>query len=277
MRALRKLLSEYAVIVVTGGSSGIGKAFIEHARKLNPEVVICNLSRRVPDGFLGQLNARHVPSDLSSSEALAGAADEIISFLKTEAPKGKLMLVNNSGFGGYGVSDELGREHQLEMIDLNVRAVVDLTARLLPELRARGGAVLSVASTAAFQPTAYLAAYGATKAFVLNWSLALREELRGTGVHALAVCPGPTSTEFFKRAGLKQGSVSDNFGQTSEQVVDETLRALAKGRALVVCGWKNRLMTTVVACMPKPWAAFLGAVVLRRYRLSRVGAAEGAA
>ncbi len=274
MRALREVLSKYSVIIVTGGSSGIGKACIEHVTRLNPEVIICNLSRRRPEGFLSQLKLRHVPVDLSSETALAGAAEEVISFLRHAAPQGKAMLVNNSGFGGYGRVDEVPREHQLGMIDVNVRAVVDLTARLLPELKRRGGAVVNIASTAAFQPTPYLATYGATKAFLLHWSLALNEDLRGSGVRALAVCPGPTATEFFKRAGLKQGAVSDRWGQTCDEVVLEMLHALARGRGQVVCGWANWMMAAVAARVPKPWAARIGAVVLAKFRLSKV-AAEG--
>ncbi len=156
------------------------------------------------------------------------------------------------------------------MIDVNVRAVVDLTARLLPVLRERGGAVVNIASTAAFQPTAHMATYGATKAFVLHWSLALNEELRGSGVRALAVCPGPTATEFFKRAGLKQGAVSDRWGQTVDDVVNESLRALAKGRAQVVCGWGNWFLTVVASRLPKPLAARIGAAVLVKFRASKV-------
>jgi hypothetical protein len=273
MRASLEMLSEYAVIIVTGGSSGIGKAFIEHVWKLKPEVVICNLSRRVPDIFQGQLNARQVSVDLADARALAGAAEEVLVYLRDGAPQGKVMLINNSGFGGYGRVDELGREHQLEMIDVNVRAVVDLTARLLPALRERGGAVVNIASTAAFQPTAYMATYGATKAFFLHWSLALNEELRGSGVRALAVCPGPTATEFFKRAGMKQGAVSDRWGQTAEDVVQESLAALAQGREQVVCGWFNWLMAAVASRLPKPLAARVGAAVLLKFRASRVEAA----
>lgn len=269
MHALRNMLSEYAVIIVTGGSSGIGKSFIEHAWKLRPGLIICNLSRRVPPSFKGQLNARHFAVDLSDSSALERASVEILVFLRDAAPPGKLMLINNSGFGGYGRVDELDRGHQLEMIDVNVRAVVDLTARLLPILKARGGSVLNIASIASFQPTAYMATYGATKAFLLHWSLALGEDLRGSGVQVLAVCPGPTATEFFKRAGLKQGAVSDRWGQTSDQVVLEAWQALARSRAQVVCGWVNWLLTAVASRLPKPWAARTGARVLAKYRLSR--------
>ena len=275
MRALREMLSEYSVIIVTGGSSGIGKAFIEHVGKLNSEVVICNLSRRTPDTFSGQLKARQVTVDLSDPVALGNAAEEVSVFLRREAAPGKAMLINNSGFGGYGRVGELGRNHQLEMIDVNVRAAVDLTARLLPALRERGGAVVNIASTAAFQPTAHMATYGATKAFFLHWSLALNEELRGSGVRALAVCPGPTATDFFKRAGLKQGAVGDRWGQTADQVVEESLRALARGRAQVVCGWANWFMAAVASRLPKPLAARIGAALLVKFRASKVAAAGG--
>jgi len=266
------MLSEYSVIIVTGGSSGIGKAFVEHVWKLNPEVVICNLSRRVPDNFTGQLKARQVTVDLADEAALGRAAEEVLGHVRVARAEGKVMLVNNSGFGGYGRVDELGRNHQLEMVDVNVRAVVDLTARLLPMLRERGGAVVNIASTAAFQPTAHMATYGATKAFFLHWSLALNEELRGSGVRALAVCPGPTATEFFRRAGLKQGAVSDRWGQTADQVVAEALRALARGRAQVVCGWGNWLLSTVASRLPKPLAARVGAALLAKFRASKVAA-----
>ena len=266
------MLSEYSVIVVTGGSSGIGKAFIEHVWKLNPDVVICNLSRRTPELFAGKLKARQMAVDLADAAALGRAAEAVLAEVAEAAPRGRVMLINNSGFGGYGRVEELGREHQLEMIDVNVRAVVDLTARLLPLLRARGGAVVNIASTAAFQPTAHMATYGATKAFFLHWSLALNEELRGSGVRALAVCPGPTATEFFKRAGLRQGAVSGRWGQTAEEVAGEALRALARGRAQVVCGWGNWLLATIASRLPKPIAARAGAALLVKFRASRVEA-----
>jgi short-subunit dehydrogenase len=137
-------------------------------------------------------------------------------------------------------------------------------------LKQRGGAIVTVASTAAFQPTPYLAAYGATKAFVLHWSLALNEELRGTNLRTLAVCPGPTSTEFFRRAGLKQGAVAAKHGQTTDEVVQEALEALAGGRAQVVTGWRNKLMTAVSSKLPKPWVTRISAKVLKRWRLSKV-------
>lgn len=272
MSSLSEEVSRYAAVVVTGGSSGIGKSFIERVATVRPGMLICNLSRRVPDINLSQLNMRHVPCDLSRHEEVSAGAATLLNILNNEAPAGPVLLVNNSGFGAYGVFPEPDLGHQLEMIDVNVRAVVALTGLLLPCLKTRGGVVMTVASTAAFQPTPFLAAYGATKAFVLHWSLALNEELRGTGLRTLAVCPGPTSTEFFRRAGLKQGSVADSLGQTTEEVVDEALKALAVGKAQVVTGWKNKVLTAVSSKVPKPLVTRISAKILARWRLSKVSA-----
>jgi short-subunit dehydrogenase len=195
---------------------------------------------------------------------------EVRDFLGREAPAGRILVINNSGFGIYGRFPDPGAAEQLEMIAVNVRAVVQITGELLPLLKVRGGAVITVASTAAFQPTPYLSTYGATKAFVLHWSMALNEELRGTGVRALAVCPGPTSTDFFKRAGLSEGSVPNMFGETSETVVMASLRALAAGRSMVVSGWKNKLMTSAVSLVPKRLVARLAGVALAHFRMKQV-------
>lgn len=270
MSSPREEVMKYSAVIVTGGSSGIGKSFIEHVAKLHPGVFICNLSRRDPNMNLSQLKLSHVPCDLAKQGGPSDGAAAVLSLLNRHAPAGPVLLINNSGFGAYGVFPEPNLGHQLEMLDVNVRAVVELTGRLLPLLKSRTGAVITVASTAAFQPTPYLAAYGASKAFVLHWSLALNEELRGTGVRTLAVCPGPTATEFFRRAGLKQGSVTDSPGQTTDEVVTESLRALARGKAQVVTGWKNKVLAALSSKLPKPLAARISAKILARWRLSKV-------
>lgn len=191
-------------------------------------------------------------------------------FLEREIPTGRVLLLNNSGFGAYGYFPEPGVKELTEMIDVNVRAVVELTGRLLPLIKRRGGVIVTVASTAAFQPTAYMAAYGATKAFVQHWSLALNEELRGSGVRTLALCPGPTATEFFRRAGLAEGSVADALSMTCDEVVTAMLKAIAAGRSQVVPGWKNKVSTFLVSKLPKPLAARIAAVVLARFRMKKV-------
>ncbi len=267
MASVDNMLQRFSAVVVTGGSSGIGKSFIEHIGRVHPGVPICNLSRRAPAQTVPGLNLRHIPCDLADRGAVGPAAAEVLAFLHERGSTGPVLLVNNSGFGAYGRFPEPAAADLLAMIDVNVAAVIALTAALLPLLRTRGGAIVTVASTAAFQPTAYLATYGATKAFVLHWSLGLNEELRGTGVQALAVCPGPTDTAFFKRAGLNSESLPGGAGQTADAVVREALAALAAGRAMVVTGWRNRVLAGISSSLPKPLAAWVAARVLARYRL----------
>lgn len=156
------------------------------------------------------------------------------------------------------------------MIDVNIRGLVHLTGLLLPVIRQRGGAIVNMSSTAAFQPTPFAATYGATKAFVLHWSLALGEELRGTGVQVLAVCPGPTDTAFFRTAGLAEGSVSPALSMTPQAVIEQAMRALGRGRAEIVTGWKNRLYAFAGSKAPKSLAARISAKLLARFRLQKV-------
>lgn len=264
------MLRNFSAVIVTGGSSGIGKSFIELMARMVPGLPICNLSRRSPDITGDKLNLRHVPCDLKAFSEIERVLPELEDFLNSAPSRGPILLLNNSGFGAYGEFPEPSLEHQLEMIEVNVKAVMHLTARLLPRLKEQGGVIASVASIAAFQPTPYLAAYGASKAFVLHWSLALNEELRGTKVRAIAICPGPTSTQFFLRAGLQQGSVPNSLSQTTEAVVLESLHAMAKGKAQIVNGWKNRISCFFSARVPKPLAARIGRVILARYRLNAV-------
>ena len=262
-------LKHTSVIIVTGGSSGIGCSIIKAIKNLAPTSTLCNLSRSKPGDFFDQ-HGIHIATDLSDSKAVAAAAAQL-NIIIAEAEAGEVLLINNSGFGDYGRLQDLNRTKQLQMIDLNVRAVVDLTAHLLPQMLERGGCVVNMASTAGFQPTAYLATYGATKAFVLNWTLALGEDLRGTKVRTLAVCPGPTRSNFFKSAGFEtppmQEGASLTPDMTSEQVADLTLQALAKGKSLLVTGWRNKLITFFGSKFPIIVVTRVGAAILRKMRL----------
>lgn len=262
-------LKHTSVIIVTGGSSGIGCSIIKAIKNLAPTSTLCNLSRSKPGDFFDQ-HGIHIATDLSDSKAVAAAAAQL-NIIIAEAEAGEVLLINNSGFGDYGRLQDLDRTKQLQMIDLNVRAVVDLTAHLLPQMLERGGCVVNMASTAGFQPTAYLATYGATKAFVLNWTLALGEDLRGTKVRTLAVCPGPTRSNFFKSAGFEtppmQEGVSLTPDMTSEQVADLTLQALAKGKSLLVTGWRNKLIAFFGSKFPIIVVTRVGAAILRKMRL----------
>ncbi|MGK0309605.1 MAG: short-subunit dehydrogenase [Lentimonas sp.] len=265
-----ELLKNTSVIIVTGGSSGIGYSIIKAVSKVNSSATLCNLSRTKPHDFFDEKRCIHLATDLSNSDDLSKSVKRLKAIL-SDAPQGEVLLFNNSGFGDYGCQDTLDRSKQLNMIDLNIRAVVDLTACLLPDLLERGGCIINIASTAAFQPTPYLATYGATKAFVLNWTLALSEDLRATKVRTLVVCPGPTRTNFFKAAGFEKPPMNQGansvLDMSSEEVADRTLMALAKGKTLLITGWKNKLIAFFGSKLPIVLVTRVGGAVLRKMRL----------
>jgi len=253
--AVQHGLEGVRLVLVTGGSSGIGKSFIESIRRVNPEVEICNLSRSDPGSIYGPVNLIHQSCDLSSPAGRKAASDWARERINSIDGPGKVLIINNAGFGNYGAFSSRPTDLHLEMIGLNVIAPVELVARLIPCLLERGGAVINVASIAAHQPIPTLAVYAASKAFLLHWSLALSEELRPAGVSVLAVCPGPTRTAFSKRAGFDRRAESDFFEQTADQVVREAWRALDRGKAMVVTGFFNKIITAVSMRLPKTWSS----------------------
>lgn len=265
-KTLARLTANWSTAIVTGGSSGIGNALIRNIWKHNASVKICNISRTKPEGFPNNLPLIHIPCDLCDAESLIRAAGEVNSVLAANPDGGRVVLFNNSGFGLYGPFADHDLARELAMLDLNVRAMVHLTHLLLPQIRSSRGAIVNIASTAAFQPTPGLATYGASKAFVLNWSLGLADELRPDGVDVLAVCPGPTSTNFFRAAGFAEPPLSPGFGETADDVAQTVLTALARRRWMAVSGWQNRILGALTRLLPRPLIARISGMVLRRIR-----------
>jgi short-subunit dehydrogenase len=173
-------------------------------------------------------------------------------------------LTNNAGFGSMGEFTRLDLARELEMIDLNVKALVDLTYRFLLPMRARKqGTIINVASTAGFQPVPFMATYAATKAFVLSFSEALWEENRAHGVHVMALCPGVTETNFFAAAHIQMPPMRTT--QTPEDVVETALRGLARRKSHIVSGWTNLLMIESERLVPRSFVARMAGRVLRPY------------
>ncbi len=182
-------------------------------------------------------NARAIVLDLSK----AGAAARLMADI---AANGETVdvLVNNAGFGLIGRFAELDAKRERQMIDLNVGALSDLCRAVAPQMIARkSGAILNVASTAAFQPGPKMAVYFATKAFVLSLSEALHEELKPHGIKVSCLCPGPTRTEFGEVAGFGGNSLFDRVAMNARAVAEAGLKGLDKNRAVVVAGWLNKL------------------------------------
>ncbi|HNX04539.1 MAG TPA: SDR family NAD(P)-dependent oxidoreductase [Opitutales bacterium] len=267
MTAPSGFLKKYSVVVITGGSSGIGRKFVEQIYNFNPGVLLINVSRSKPEDEWAGIPVLHRQVDLSSP----AERDESVQWLASKceaAPEGKLLLVNNSGFGSYGRFPSHELEHQLDMVEVNVSAVLHITGVLLPELKKRGGGIINVSSLSAMQPTPYMATYGASKAFLLNWSLALWQELKNDGIHVLAVCPGPTKSNFYKSAGFASPPCGSIAGSgTPEAVVAQTLRAFARGKSVLVPGWRNKIAAGFAALLCRSWQAAVAELFLRKLRL----------
>jgi short-subunit dehydrogenase len=183
-----------------------------------------------------------VPADLSETGGRDELAGEISKLGLTVE-----VLCNNAGYGSGGRFIDLDREREVQMVRLNCAAVVDLCARFAPGMASRGrGAILNVASTAAFQPIPRQAAYAASKAFVLSFSEALHQELRGDGVTVTALCPGPVKTEFMEAAGM--GGISDRtpsfVWEEADKVAEQAVNALEHGKRVVIPGAINRITAT---------------------------------
>lgn len=240
------------VALVTGASSGIGAALARRIGAEGRDLVLT--ARRVDrlDALAreigGQRNVRVevIPADLGRPEG----PRELVAEVEHRGIEVD-WLVNNAGFGTAGRFDRLPVEGELEEIRVNVRAPVELAGRLMPAMVRRGrGAVVNVASVAGFGPMAYMATYGATKAFLLAWSEALAVEAAGTGVSVLCVCPGFTRTEFQERAKVDQNDVPGFLWMTAEQVAEETVRAIGR-RTVLVPGALNWAMTASMRLAPR--------------------------
>jgi len=257
-------LKQFSVVVITGGSSGIGESFLKDIGEYRPDICFFNLSRTVPQ--INLKNLRHIPCDLADLAQTQAAAEQILEALPG-LPKGKILLINNSGYGVYGLSDQMDHAALLGMVDLNIRAMVDLTQRLIPALIERGGNIINVGSLAGFVPTPTIAVYGATKSFVLHWSLSLRSELGDHGIGVLVLCPGPTTTQFFRRAGFDQGAMPHGTGTSSEFVVMRALKAAAANRSIETPGWTNKVMRFLSMLLPLELQVPITYQVLKRVRL----------
>lgn len=267
----KRALNQIGEVIITGGSSGIGEAFIKAMYNLNSHCVIFNLSRQFPsiknelepDESPGRLI--HIPCDLSDDRSRASSLSSLREQL-SDSGESPLLLINNSGFGLYGDFPSPNADMHRKLVRVNIEAPLTLTAELLPELRKRGGVVLNVASTAAFQPTPYLATYGASKSFLRNWSMSLNEELRGSGVLVSTLCPGPTATQFFSHAGFESSPLPKQFGMTATDVVKASLEGVEKGKSLIVPGISNKILTFFAPKLPITWVSGISRTILGRIR-----------
>lgn len=229
--------------LITGASSGIGAAFASELAARGMDIILVARSKERLHALATAIMQQHgykvevIAADLSTEQGVALVIHEV-----EKRGLSIDLLVNNAGFGTHGYFETIAPERDQQEVMLNVAAVVALSHAFLPAMAARGdGAVINVGSTASFQPVQYMPVYGASKAFVLSFSVALAEEYRHRGVRILALCPGATVTSFFEVAG--EEATAGPTKRTPEQVVATGLRALEQGRTVVVDGLMNRILS----------------------------------
>jgi hypothetical protein len=237
------------IALVTGASAGLGVEFARQLSKRGYRLVLAARRKERLEELAKELGkARAVAIDLSKSNAVGKLMADVEANGETVD-----LLVNNAGFGLIGRFAELDSKRERQMIDLNVGALTDLCRAVAPAMiERRSGAILNVASTAAFQPGPKMAVYFATKAFVLSLSEALHEELKPHGIKVSCLCPGPTRTEFGEVAGFGGNGLFDRVAMSADKVVETGLAGLDANRAVVVAGWLNKIGAASTRFAPRP-------------------------
>jgi uncharacterized protein len=246
-------ISDDRVVVVTGASSGIGMEIArEFARRGYRLVLVARRAQRLQE-LAEELNglAHVLPTDLSSRDERATLPDQVAA-LGVQAD----ILVNNAGLATVGPVAASVPENELALVEVDVAAVVDLCSRFVPDMVKRGrGAVLNVASVGAFGPVPGQASYGAAKAFVLSYTQAMGEELRGTGVTTATLCPGPVKTGFGAAAGISdeeaQKSLPKFMWEDADAVARIAVDGLASGKSVIVPGAPNRIASVINHYLPR--------------------------
>lgn len=235
------------VTLVTGASSGLGAEFARLCAKRGDEVVLAARRKERLDALAGELgNAHAVSIDLAREQA----PNQLVSELEWRGLRVET-LINNAGFGLAGRFADLPLARQREMLDLNVVALTELTHLVIPAMREKGqGAILNVASTGAFQPGPGIAVYFATKAYVLSFTEALHQELKGSGIMVSALCPGPTATEFGAVAGVSNEQFQ-KFSASAAEVAAAGLKGLGRNQAVIVPGLMNKVSAQSNRLLPR--------------------------
>jgi hypothetical protein len=260
------------VTLITGASSGIGAALARIFAANGHELVLVARNEAqlaaVADqiGAAGSIRPHVIAADLGRLDGSARLAHELASRGLEPA-----YVVNNAGFGLVGLADELDRVEQIAMVDLNIRALTDLSLRWIESLRRHRGGLLNVASVAAFMPAPGMAVYFASKAYVLQFTDALHIELAPKGVRVTALCPGPVPTGFQARAGIRGATqgIASLFTLSADQVARAGFDGLMAGRRLVVPGIANKILTFMPRLLPR--GLVLKAVDRRRGREAEAG------
>ena len=252
--------------LITGASAGIGRAFaVGLARRGHDLVLVARDATRLAEVATDLAREHGVRADPLAADLLAADGLAAVEARLTDVDAPVDVLVNNAGFGTFGRFAELDVEREVHEVELNVVALLRLTHAALTAMETRSsGAILNLASLAAYQPAPHSATYGATKAFVHSFTHAVHEEARGTGVRVLLVCPGYTHTEFHDRAGLGVTELPEFVWQEADAVVDAALRDLDRGRSVSIPGALNQTAAAFSSLSPAGITRRVAGLVVKR-------------
>jgi hypothetical protein len=253
------------VTLITGASTGIGAALAHVFAANRHEVVLLARREQLLRALADEIAATGAirPLVLRADVARIDASRRIADALAASGVEPDI-VVNNAGFGLVGNAGVLDRSEQLAMIDLNVRALTDLSLAFMDSLLRHRGGILNVASVASFLPGPGMAVYYASKAYVLSFSEALHHELAPQGVRVTALCPGPVPTEFQARAGGKAQKYPRTLVRSAQRVAADGYQGLKEGRRLVVPGFPNRLIAALAPMLPRGWVLEMSGARNRR-------------
>ena len=236
------------ISVITGASSGMGRDFVKMIDKIEDCEEIWVIARRAERlaEIKSETGKRIVPIelDLSHEESF-----ETYAKLLEEAEADVIALVNAAGFGKFGNFEDIPLKEQMNMIDLNCKALMAMTYITLEYMK-EGSRVYQLGSLSSFQPVPYITTYGATKAFVLSFSRALNKELENRKIKMIAVCPGWVKTEFFNRAVSDDTIKYYNKFFTSDEVVTRAIYDMYRGRDVSICGPTIRAQVLLTKLLP---------------------------
>ncbi|MDW4551611.1 SDR family oxidoreductase [Defluviimonas sp. D31] len=257
MAANAKERSSPRLSVVTGASSGLGRAFAERLARAGSDLVLVARDQSRLEACASDIATAHavkiktIPVDLSNEVAAGGVFARLRDWEMTAD-----VLVNNAGFNVYGRFEDSNLEKEIEMIRLHAIAVTQLTKDFLRDRqRTRWNRIVNVSSVAALVPGPFVSVHFATRAHLLSFSLALAEEYRGTDVDVTCLCPGPMRTDFFRRAGMNDVRLASGWPMQSmspSDVARDGFIAMMKGKRMTIPGWPNKLFSFAAEMAPRP-------------------------
>lgn len=236
------------IAVITGASSGMGRDFvfaIDKEYELDEIWVIARREERLVELQKDcRSKIRPLALDLLKRESIY----QYKALLEAEKPEVQV-LINAAGFGLFGTFTEMDMDKQMDIVDLNSRALIAMCHATIPYMP-KGSKLINLASNSSWQPVPYINVYGSSKAFVMNFSRALGVELKAQGIHVMAVAPGWIKTEFFDTAVHDDTIKYYDRLYTSQEVIDQAMKDLRKGKKVSILGFPVRMQVRAIKFLP---------------------------